>query len=63
VILGETEQELNEEGEPNITVLWRNPYSENQPISPRTACKPTDNLASGNPEIDYIHQRSGEKVR
>jgi hypothetical protein len=30
-------------GEPDIKVLWRNPYSENQRISLKTGWEPTNN--------------------
>lgn len=70
LIYGETEPEVDEDGEPlddasvDSKVLWRNPFSENQPVPPKTGWEPADDLCHGAiPKIEYIYKRNPKEKR
>lgn len=65
VIYGETDPELDEEDEPDYDtirtkIMWRNPYSTNLPLPPKTGWEQVDELARGNPTLEYIYRENQE---
>ena len=63
VIYGETKPELDEDGEEDYEsidtrILWRNPYSTNLPLPPRTGWEAVDELARGDLDIEYIYREN-----